>query len=189
MWSSGPLLLGIMSNSYLIYCHERKGSVTYKITVAGNSSFNSTGKFTGISFRFFNSFCLALVVPCIHLGPIGPTLFPGLTKRLGWLVSWTPTRTAFSDLELELLLNWPLTLELLLTVLFLLAPGPGLKSVPRGPQRDYRLSTSLKRDCWLVNAEMRIRIESRIRGYLPMPGYFETRHYIIYFFNNVKTDK
>jgi hypothetical protein len=51
------------------------------------------------------------------LGPTGPTLLPGTTKRLGWLGSCTPTRTAFSELELDLPLNCPLTLELLLNVL------------------------------------------------------------------------
>jgi hypothetical protein len=36
-----------------------------------------------------NSFCLALVVPWIPLGPTGLTLLPGPTKWLGWLGSWT----------------------------------------------------------------------------------------------------
>jgi hypothetical protein len=49
--------------------------------------------FTGISF--LNCFCLTLAIAWIPLGPTGPTLLPGPTKRLGWLGSWTPTRTAF----------------------------------------------------------------------------------------------
>jgi hypothetical protein len=44
---------------------------------------------------------------------------------------------------------------------------------PRGPQRDYRMSPKLKRNCWLVTAETRRRNEP---GYLPLPGCFEIRH-------------
>jgi hypothetical protein len=46
-----------------------------------------------------NSFCLALAVPWVLLGPTGPTgptLPPGPTQRLGWLGSSTTTRTAIS---------------------------------------------------------------------------------------------
>jgi hypothetical protein len=58
--------------------------------------------------------------PWIPLGPTGPSPLPGPTKRLGWLGSWTPTGTAFSELELDLPSNCVLnswtahsTLELL----------------------------------------------------------------------------
>jgi hypothetical protein len=47
---------------------------------------------------------------------LGPTLPPGPTKHLGSLGSSTPTRTAFSELEL-LPVNWSSTLELHLTVI------------------------------------------------------------------------
>jgi hypothetical protein len=78
-----------------------------QITITWKSFFNRTW------ISFFNSFSWALAVPCNNLRPTGPTLLPGPTKRLGWLGwlgwlgSWTPTWTAFSELELDLPLNCP----------------------------------------------------------------------------------
>jgi hypothetical protein len=62
---------------------------------------------------FHGSFQLALSVPLRVPAPI----LPGSAKRLGWLGCWTTTRTAFSELELDLPLNCHLTLELLLILL------------------------------------------------------------------------
>jgi hypothetical protein len=96
-------------------------------------------------------------------GRTGLTILPRPAKQLGWLGSWTPARTAFSELELDLSLNCPLALELILTVLLnsflpfcccsycspllncLVGSGVWSTVSSHGPQRDYRLSFSLKR--------------------------------------------
>jgi hypothetical protein len=84
-----------------------------QITIAWNSFFDSWG----ISLRSAFSTALAHRIP---LQLTWPPLLAGPAKVLDWVGSWTPTRTAFSELRFDLPLNSSLTLELLLTVLSVL---------------------------------------------------------------------
>jgi hypothetical protein len=122
--------IGTLIHSHRLYSQH--------ITIAHNSFFN----------RLHQQFTCSL--NWIPLRTSVPTLLPGSTQRLG---SWTPNRTAFSELELDLPLNWALILELLLTVLLRdLNPDFGVWPKVPSPQRDYLLIC----DCGLVSTGMPI---------------------------------
>jgi hypothetical protein len=115
----------------------------------------------------------------------GSLSFPGTSwsntsslsnQRLGWLDSWTPTRTAFPGLELDLhelpLDSWTAShcsLEpFFLFCLWSVGSGVWPTVSSRRPYRNQR-SSLLKCVCWLVASRKRICNEFRIiaRGDLP----------------------
>jgi hypothetical protein len=126
---------------------------------------------------FFNSFSLALVVPKVPLGPTGPAPLPCWSKQLGWLGSWTPAQTAYSELELNLPLNLLRTVLSNSSLLFycsisccsvlICKCGPQGLAL-HGPQRYHWLSLP-KCNCWFVTTEMQICNEPHIRGGSELP--------------------
>jgi hypothetical protein len=104
------LIINIVTNggvAWLIKCGFRIGYWIYSLRLQATTNYNHFEHFLQQRWQFTE----------VPLGPTGPTLLPGPTKRLGSLGSWTSTGIAFSELDLDLPLNCPLTLGLLLTVL------------------------------------------------------------------------
>jgi hypothetical protein len=127
---------------------------------------------------------LSSVISLHSSGTSGSTHLPRPTKRLCWLGSWNASSSCLLRAGTRPALELPFnsstashcSLQLLLNVLFcsvLWDPGSGLKC----PCVDRKEITD--RPCWSViirYCKVRIRNECRIRGYVPVSGYFEACH-------------